>query len=108
MSAISDIKLRPGQVVVDAWDLVVDSPDRRSNTTPQRRALVHDYDDGLTINWAEDYPGGVTIQGELKADKGQGRLGRLGRGADGVPALQPAYRRDHRPLRGRRSRTREK
>jgi hypothetical protein len=27
---------------------------------------VHDFDDGLTINWANDYPGGVTINGPVK------------------------------------------
>ena len=57
----SDIKLLPGQVKVEAWDLCVDSKDRRKNTTPERRALVHDFDDGLTINYSYDYPGGVKI-----------------------------------------------
>jgi hypothetical protein len=38
-------------------------PSRRHNTTPFRRALVHDFHDGLTVNWGGDYPGGVTIQG---------------------------------------------
>jgi hypothetical protein len=31
-----------------------------------RRALVHDFQDGLTINYNHDYPGGVTIL-DLKA-----------------------------------------
>lgn len=42
-------------------DLMLDSPGRRKTGTPHRRALVHDFDDGLTINWANDYPAGVTI-----------------------------------------------
>ena len=70
MSANSDIKLQTGQVVVDAWDLCLDSPDRRNPNfpTPYRRALVHDPDDGLTMNWAKDYPGGVTISGNTRID----------------------------------------
>jgi hypothetical protein len=62
MSAQSDVKLVPGQVIVDALDLCLDSPDRRKEqTNPHRRALVHDFDDGLTLNWDHDYPGGVKI-----------------------------------------------
>jgi hypothetical protein len=63
----SDVKLVPGQVRVEACDLCIDSPDRRKKdtpTAPDRRALVHDFGDGLTINWAGDYPGGVTINGD--------------------------------------------
>jgi hypothetical protein len=41
---------------------VPDSQDRRKADTPFRRALVHDFDDGLTINWDDDYPGGVTVR----------------------------------------------
>jgi hypothetical protein len=59
----SDVKLVPGQVKVEAWDLCVDSQDRRKNATPHRRALVHDYNDGLTVNWGNDYPNGVTLKG---------------------------------------------
>jgi PASTA domain-containing protein len=45
-------------------DLVLDAPERRKeNKTPNRRALVHDFQDGLTINFNGDYPGGVTIAG---------------------------------------------
>lgn len=45
-------------------DLVLDAPERRKeNQTPNRRALVHDFQDGLTINFNGDYPGGVTIAG---------------------------------------------
>jgi hypothetical protein len=61
--ADSDIRLVPGQVRVEAWDLVLDAKDRRKTTTPQRRAMVHDFDDGLTVNWANDYPYGVTLKG---------------------------------------------
>jgi hypothetical protein len=67
MSADPDIRLKTGQVVVDAWDLCLDSPDRRQfphkMRPPMRRAFVHDPDDGLTVNWENDYPGGVTLNG---------------------------------------------
>ena len=64
----SDSKLVPGPVVVQAWDLCVDSQDpaRRHNSTPFRRALGHDFRDGLTINWGSDYPGGVTSHGVVE------------------------------------------
>lgn len=46
-------------------DLILDSPGRRSETqSANRRALVHDSGDGLTINFNGDYPGGVTIHGD--------------------------------------------
>lgn len=59
----SDVKLVHGQVKVEAWDLCVDSQDRRKSATPHRRALVHDFQDGLTVNWGNDYPAGVTLKG---------------------------------------------
>lgn len=64
----SDVKLLNGQVKVEAWDLCVDSKDRRINNTPHRRALVHDYGDCLTLNWGKDYPKGVKIQGDTDID----------------------------------------
>jgi len=49
-------------------DLMLDSPGRRSADTGFRRAMVHDFKDGLTINFNGDYPGGVTVGGSpLKA-----------------------------------------
>jgi hypothetical protein len=46
-------------------DFMLDSPQRRQGGGPFRRALVHDGNDGLTINFARDYPGGVTIAGPV-------------------------------------------
>ena len=66
MANDTDIKLLDGQVKVEATDLCLDSPLRRTNNSPFRRALVHDYEDGLTLNWDNDYPGGVKIVGDLK------------------------------------------
>lgn len=49
---------------VDGHDVIVDSADRRKPNGPAyRRALVHDQNDGLTINFNGDYTGGVTING---------------------------------------------
>ncbi|SKB05943.1 hypothetical protein [Aeromicrobium choanae] len=44
-----------------ANDLMLDATARRKTNTPFRRALVHDFDDGLTLNWDSDYPGGVSV-----------------------------------------------
>ena len=47
-------------------DFMLDSPARRKPGSPEfRRALVHDESDGLTINFSNDYEGGVTINGNL-------------------------------------------
>lgn len=47
-----------------ATDLMLDAPGRRrGGTSPHRRALVHDFNDGLTLNYAGDYPGGVSVTG---------------------------------------------
>ena len=47
-----------------ATDLMLDAPGRRrGGASPYRRALVHDFNDGLTLNYAGDYPGGVAITG---------------------------------------------
>jgi hypothetical protein len=46
-------------------DFLLDAPDRRKDATPFRRALVHNQGDGLTINFAGDYPGGVAINGSM-------------------------------------------
>jgi len=48
-------------------DLLLENPARRRlNTHAIRRALVHDQNDGLTINYNNDYPGGVTINDVVK------------------------------------------
>jgi len=50
-----------------ASDLMLDSPGRRrGGPSPHRRALVHDFNDGLTLNYAGDYPGGVGITGNAR------------------------------------------
>jgi hypothetical protein len=48
-------------------DVTLDAADRRRAGGPAfRRALVHDENDGLTLNFAGDYPGGVTVHGDLR------------------------------------------
>ncbi len=71
----SDIKLNDGSdrtwvtietstINTTASELILDAQSRRSaNGGSQRRALVHDQDDGLTVNFDGDYPAGVTING---------------------------------------------
>ena len=70
----SDIKLDGDWVIVEGkWtrirtlDLMLDAPERRSNQAGLRRALVHNRNDGLTINYEHDYPGGVTVYGNVTA-----------------------------------------
>lgn len=95
----ADIKLVGMQVKAEAWDFCLDSQDpaRRHDATPHRRALVHDYGDGLTINWANDYPGGVTIHGmrNLKVSSDDPRDGQVnidGRGIVDISAVVQAGR----------------
>ena len=69
----SDIKLENDWIVFKgSWakfqtlDIMLDSPSRRKNRFGYRRALVHNYNDGLTINYNNDYPDGVEIRGVIK------------------------------------------
>ncbi|OFZ10061.1 MAG: hypothetical protein A3D92_11885 [Bacteroidetes bacterium RIFCSPHIGHO2_02_FULL_44_7] len=70
---MADIKFTANdEVVVEAFtlktsgaDFVLDYAPRKLNNTPFRRALVHDFQDGLTLNWANDYPGGITLNGNV-------------------------------------------
>lgn len=49
---------------VEGHDIILDAGERRRSDGPSfRRALVHDQNDGLTVNFNNDYPGGVTING---------------------------------------------
>ncbi len=89
----TDVRLDEGPaqnwVVLDApavlstgSDLMLDSAHRRKpNGSLYRRALVHDAGDGLTINFAGDYQGGVTLNGvrdiyPKPADEGEVQLRR--------------------------------
>lgn len=60
-----DLTLDDGDTFIkaEAADFMLDSAARRKSASRTRRALVHDPNDGLTINYAGDYPGGVTLVG---------------------------------------------
>lgn len=47
-----------------ASDFLLEAPSRK-RSRGFRRALVHDGQDGLTINFNGDYPGGVTVESDL-------------------------------------------
>ena len=68
---MSDVMLEDTQVTVtcenlnvQGHDVLIDASTRRRPEGPRfRRALVHDEGDGLTVNFGNDYPGGVTLNG---------------------------------------------
>jgi hypothetical protein len=77
----TDIKLLQTAARIEAPDLELDAgSERRSNDQGRRRALVHDFHDGLTINWAGDYPGGVSLFGVRQIIAQQGGLTLGGKG----------------------------
>lgn len=55
------INVNAAALRVNGSDITLDSKGRRKKREGHRRALVHDTGDGLTINYEDDYPGGVTI-----------------------------------------------
>jgi hypothetical protein len=61
------ITLEGFRIIAQSADLCLDLLERRPGTDPNalRRALVHTPQDGLTINWDSDYPGGVNILGSV-------------------------------------------
>ena len=66
-------------------DFMLDHPDRRNGGGPHRRALVHNQNDGLTINFSRDYPGGVTLVDVRTLDV----HGDITFGMPGVKATEP-------------------
>ena len=67
MANVADIVMTDTLIVVKG-DLSLDSSDRRLSPNGIRRALVHDLNDRLTINYDCDYPNGVQIRGNLVVD----------------------------------------
>jgi hypothetical protein len=58
-----------GALKVFAPDIELDEKSRRGTESlpeSRRRAIVHNFDDGLTFNWDKDYPGGLTFKGDAK------------------------------------------
>lgn len=72
----SDIRLEDEVLILEgntrvdviASDLVLDQPLRRSDPNGFRRALVHNADDGLTINFNGDYPADVSVGSSMKIE----------------------------------------
>jgi hypothetical protein len=61
------ITLSAAVVSTSASAVMVENPDRRLPDSPEhRRALVHDKEDGLTVNFGDDYPGGLTLRGVVR------------------------------------------
>ena len=58
-------------------DFMLDNSSRRKNTDGFRRALVHNENDGLSVNFNGDYPGGVKIGGNTTVEGGLTVVGRL-------------------------------
>ena len=83
----SDIKLDAesnGWVTVESnvlkansSDFMLDNSARRKSTDGFRRALVHNENDGLTVNFNGDYPGGVRLEGDASVEGGLTVAGRL-------------------------------
>lgn len=60
------VLIEGGVLKCTATDFMLDAPTRRGvGSGPHRRALVHSDGDSLTINFANDYSGGVTVVGGL-------------------------------------------
>lgn len=61
------ITLNAKVVSTSASAVMVDNPDHRLPDSPEyRRALAHNRDDGLTVNFGDDYPGGLTLRGVVR------------------------------------------
>jgi len=83
---VTDVRLDDpeGHLVLDAFvvrqngsDFMIDSAVRRNGNPGWRRALVHDENDSLTINFNSDYTGGVTINSvtQISPQKNKALLG---------------------------------
>lgn len=67
-------KIKQDHVRLEATDLHLNHPARRSTPGGERRALVHGFNDELVLNWAKDYPGGTVTHGDLEVQKGKLRI----------------------------------
>lgn len=59
-------RIKQPTFVITGSDLELEDKSRRKSgrSSLRRRALVHDFGDGLTLNWNKDYPGGLTFNGK--------------------------------------------
>lgn len=67
LGAAEMVTVSANAVSVAVADCMLDAAGRRGpqNRTRPRRALVHDFADGLSLNFNHDYPGGVTVYGPM-------------------------------------------
>jgi len=87
---LGQVNVQCNNLNVEGTDFVLDFPARRKPNGPRlRRALVHDFNDGLTVNFAGDYPGGITLVNVAQILPKDGRLvvrGGISYEAQGVQA----------------------
>ncbi len=76
-------------VKADASDFMLDSAQRRKGGGPFRRALVHNENDGLTVNLNGDYPGGVAMDGVVTITSTLVVRGDISFGMPGVTNVVP-------------------
>lgn len=62
----ADIKLDENLIICEATDIILDAPERRHREGGYRRALVHGFEDELVLNYNRDYPGGITLVGNVR------------------------------------------
>ena len=55
-----------GVLYCNGSHIELDNGSRGKISGGHRRALVHDFNDGLTLNWSGGYPGGVTVRGKVQ------------------------------------------
>lgn len=68
------LNIKGTDIMLDSNDRTLDSNGNRKGGN-MRRALVHDYNDVLKLNYGGDYTGGVAIEGKIEAKSGKFKLG---------------------------------
>jgi hypothetical protein len=91
---MADVRLEDDRVWVDASDLLLAHSARLSRDIPgDRRALVHDFDDALALNYVGDYPSGVRIFGLVSVERLKIQEGLVvsATALEGVPTIRPEF-----------------
>jgi hypothetical protein len=60
---VEELVKNPFRITVSDFELEDKTRRKAGRSSLRRRALVHDFGDGLTLNWNKDYPGGLTFNG---------------------------------------------
>jgi hypothetical protein len=63
---LEQIIAKNNQLKVKCWDFILDWPDNRKGSAQFRRALVHQNDDKLVINYGGDYSAGIKLDGRVE------------------------------------------